>query len=382
MLNIRGLGIALLILNVVPSIHAAAQSDGLPVGDAWTLGMNWNSENIGQGLPILSLDQAQWTRYRISHPDTVRALVNERSELEFVHRTGWRISAISRHQAQIKANQDVTDLIDAVEVLKNDGPIRPYTVTVQGSGWKGNGLQLGTPWIILAEEKAWRWQADLQWLLLSSFSTTNYAGTVNHLGHANYSFLVAANDSNLGVNSPFLPPSSDFGWGASFSLRLEGDITPAWRLGINLEDVASTLQWAQLATDTRIIDSAIVTRAADGSLNYAPYIKGRRFLSSMQGEMSPSWSVQISRVIDSNEAICGVATLRYKNQAEIEQLWLGWKNPRIASGAFSWGLELEPFSKAIALQLNGSGWGIQLGTDGRWTDTQYARIVLGWSKRF
>lgn len=167
--------------------------------------------------------------------------------------------------------------------MKADPEIaRNYKLTASSQTWQGQGIRMGTPWLKLDEAKRWHWQADAQLLRLQRFRLIDLSGNVTYQGGNVYDFNLQSQRSNPGITGPFLPPSGSSGLGSSLSVALQGEPATGWRIQLRADDLLSRLQWSELATDTAVLNSQVTSRAPDGSLDYAPLVKGKKGASPHQ----------------------------------------------------------------------------------------------------
>lgn len=379
---IRALLVWTLVGGVAMAGRAGAQSSVPETGRRWTVDASVNLEAIGQGLPVLMLAGDTWPQYRTDRPSTARAALWARAELQATHPSGWRFATVARQEASLVASADAVDLAAAYATSSNPGVPRTYRVDAQAHQWRANGLKLGTPWLTLDSTESVKWQADLQYLQLTKLATTSANGTVQYQGNGVYDLDLHAVQANLGVSGPYLAASNTSGWGASLSGQLAAELAPQLHLTVAVDDLLSTLQWSGLATDSSAIQSAAVTRAADGTLDYGPLIQGRKYLSDIRKEIGPTATAKLAWRPSASFTPPGAATARYVRKYDIEQLWLGWDAERPGELGLTWSAELEPQVGALALRLHGAHWSVQWAGDGRGAASQYARTALGWTGSF
>lgn len=371
-----------LIYGIALAGTAAAQAGVVDAGRRWALDASFNLEAVGQGLPVLLLGGDSWPQYSTDPPPTARAALWARAELQATHPSGWRFGTITRQEATLAASADTVDLVAAYVTASNPGAPRAFRVAAQAHQWRGSGLKLGTPWLALNSTGSLKWQADFQYLQLSNLETTSANGAVKYQGNGVYDLDLHAEQAKQGITGPYLAASNTSGWGASLSAQLAAELAPQLHFAVAVEDLLSTLQWSALATDSSAIQSATVTRAADGTLDYGPLVKGRQYLSDVRKEIGPGVSANLSWRPLASDAQAGAATLRYVRKYDIEQLWLGWAAERPGALGVAWSAAFEPQLGALALRLRGTHWSVDWAGDGHGAASQYSRTAVAWAGSF
>lgn len=361
---------------------ATAQPKELDASHTWKVDASFSQDAVGQGLPVLLLGGDSWPQYRIGRPSTARAALWARAELVATHSSGWRFGTIARQEAALSASADTVDLAVAYVTASNPGVTRSFQLATQARQWRASGLKLGTPWLALNSTESLKWQADIQYLQLRNLETTSAAGVVKYQGNGVYDLDLHAEQANQGVTGPFLAASNTSGWGASLSGQLAAELAPQLWFTLAVDDLLSTLQWSGLATDTSVIQSATVTRAADGSLDYGPLRKGRQYLSDIRTEIGAGVTAKLSWRPSPSGTQTGAATMRYARKYDLEQLWLGWDAERPEVLGLAWSAELEPQLGALALRLRGTHWSLAWAGDGRGAASQYTRTMVAWTGSF
>lgn len=357
---------------------AIAQASPAGAGAGWTASATWAEESAGQGLPVLALDRSDWADHLLGHPTIARAFRSMKAELNVTHPNGWRMAALARAETWLQANSEAVTLAALEAKGVNPSVASDFSPYASAQSWQGEGILVGTPWWNLDVAGAWRWQADATLLQLRHLSTAELAGKLQYRGNGLYDFDMHSQRSNTNITSPFLPASGDSGLGASLSLGLMGLPAPGWRLQLRADDLVSQLQWSDLATDTNALNSQVTSRAADGSLDYAPLIKGQKALVRVARRMSVNWQTQVAWSAFENRGQSGAVTLRAARKADISQLWLGWESGGGASTAPRWHVEVEPAWQAAKLELAWRGWQVLIATDGKGLATQYKQLKFGW----
>jgi hypothetical protein len=348
----------------------------------WQLDVSAADEAAAQGLPVLALDRPDWPDYRSGAPATARAWRSIRAELGATHPSGWRLAALSRAEAQLEASADAVTL--AALNARHANPATPgaYAPVALSQSWRGTGVAVRTPWLQLQPTQAWFWQADLALLLLQDLRTGQLAGQVGYLGGGVYDFGVKADRSDPTISGPYLPASGPSGLGASLSLAVEGQPAPGWRVQFRADDLASWMSWADLANDKSTLDSKVVSRAPDGSLDYAPQMVGQLSRTQAQARIGVHWQAALAWTVMDDVSGAAALTLRASSKAGIQQTWLGWDSGAPSAAGWHWRLEWEPTWQTAKLALARGGWQAALASDGRGMQSQYQLLTLGWRTDF
>ncbi|MDD5030671.1 MAG: hypothetical protein PHH58_14430, partial [Rhodoferax sp.] len=346
------------------------------------LGATVAQESVGLNLPVLALSQPDWPSYLAPTPSPGRAYQSQQFEINARHASGWRLAAFVRSQTWLQANADAVTLAAAEAGNTNPPQQRRYQLDAQSQGWVGRGLLLGTPWWPVAASGNWQWQADFALLQLTQLRLAELGGSLTYKGSSAYDFDLWSQRSNSGITGRFLPPSGNAGSGASASLALQGQPLPGWQVTLRADDVASTLQWNDLATDANTLASANTTRRPDGYLDYAAYLKGSKSLQQIAAHIAPRWQLSLQHALGADATTGAALSWHLSRQAGINQTWLGWQSGPATSYAPHWSLALEPNWPALKLQATWHGWQLVLASDGMGPDTQYRRFELGWQTGF
>ena len=374
------------VMGVMLSLPSLAQDlpDSAPgrTQAPWTLGATASEESIGHGLPVLALDRADWPNYRSGRVDNPRASRSLQAELSATHLTGWRFATLVRAEAWLHASPDAVT-VAALDAMKSEPEIaRSYDLKARSQSWQGQGVRIGTPWLKLDSAALWHWRADTQLLRLQQFRTIDLSGNVAYLGGDVYDFKLQNQRANPRITAPFLPASEQSGLGTSLSVAVQGEPAPGWEIQLRANDLLSRLEWRELATDTATLDSQVTSRAPDGSLDYAPLIKGQKALMRLTRRIGVHWQAKASWSVFESSGQPGAVTLRANRKAGLNQYWLGWDSGTAARHRLHWRLEVEPARRAAHLGLGWKGWHAALVSDGKGTGSELRALSLGWQTDF
>jgi len=349
---------------------------------SWQLDAIYAEESAGQGLPVLALDRSDWPSYRSSPPIDSRAWRSIRAELGATHGSGWRVGAVARSEIWLDANADAVSLA-ALDATRSDPDVaRNYTPNARSQGWQGVGMMVGTPWFKLDDSGLWRLQGNAGLLQLRQLKTVQVDGSVVYQGGSTYEFDLRSQRANTDISGPFLGASGASGLGATLSLALLGQPAPGWNIQLRADDLASQLFWSDLATDTNALNSQVISRSPDGTLEYAPLLKGQKALVQTKRQIGVNWQGRVAWSAFEQQGQLGAATLRASRKAGINQLWLGWDSGDAGRTKPHWRLEFEPAMSAVKAELIWGGWQISVASDGKGLDTQYRQLSLGWQSDF
>jgi hypothetical protein len=364
------------------ALNATAQPVWLTGDLGWHISAVVAEESIGQGLPVLALDQADWPRYLPNPVTQGRAFRSLKAELGASHKSGWRVAAVTRTQAWLDASPDAVRMAALEAQGANPTGASHFQVNAKSESWQGSGVTLGTPWWPLDLAGVWQWQADLTWLKLQQLRLADASGTVTYRGAGGYDFDLRSQRSNLDVTGRFLAPSGDIGAGASLSLAVQGQPLPGWRLALRADDVLSKLHWDDLATDSNALQSQNTSRAPDGTLNYAALLNGKKELLPIATQIGPQWHAELGWAIQKDQVLGRELTLKLSRQAGINQHWMGWKSGCGQCAAPQWHVEFEPSWKAARMEVRWMHWTALLATDGKGMAAQLRQFKMGWQLAF
>ena len=372
----RFLRISLICVIFCSRVYAQSTPPGALA--TWTLSATVADESVGQGLPVLALDRPDWADHLSTHTTNARAFRAIKVELSATHPTGWRIATLTRAEAWLHANADAVTLAALDAKGTNPDAVRSFSLNARSQSWQGDGFMLGSPWWPLDSAGLWQWKTDVAWLQLKQFRAAELAGDVYYRGGGKYDFDLHSQSSNTGITSPFLPVSGISGTGESLSLALQGQLAPRWRVQLRADDVVSRLQWLNMATDTNALNSQVTSRAPDGSLDYAPLLKGKKTLRQLESQIGAYWQAQMAWTVNDSGVQPSALILRTTSKADINQLWLGWDSGEGVRTTPHWRIEFEPSWQAVKLDLSWRGVQVVLTTDAKGLNTQCQQVKISW----
>ena len=210
------------------------------------------------------------------------------------HPGGWRFGALARAEAWLQASPDAVTVAALDAINSRPETARSYDLNASSQSWQGQGLRVGTPWLKLDAADRWRWQADAQLLRLQKFRTVDLSGKLSYQSSDVYDFNVHSQRSNPNITGPYLSASGRSGLGSSLSVAVQGEPAAGWQVQLRADDLLSRLDWPELATDNAVLNSQVTSRAPDGSLDYAPLIKGQKTLRHITRRIGVHWQAKVS----------------------------------------------------------------------------------------
>lgn len=348
----------------------------------WTLSATASEESIGQGLPVLALDRDDWPRYRSGQASQPRAWRSLQAELSATHPGGWRFGALARAEAWLQASPDAVTVAALDAMNSRPETARSYDLNASSQSWQGQGLRVGTPWLKLDAADRWRWQADAQLLRLQQLRTVDLSGKLSYQSSDVYDFNVHSQRSSPNITGPYLSASGRSGLGSSLSVAVQGEPAAGWQVQLRADDLLSRLDWPELATDNAVLNSQVTSRAPDGSLDYAPLIKGQKTLMHITRRICVHWQAKVSWSAFESQSQPGAITLQLDRRAGLNQAWLGWESGDAGRNRPRWSLAIEPVRRVASLGLGWHGWQALLATDGKGTNSEFRYLRLGWQGEF
>ena len=373
-------GASLLALSTAMAQVPAPHQTG-PAPDFWVIHASTEMVGMGQGLPVFALQRDDWPRYRTGSGAVARAFQSSRFTLSATHTSGWKIGTLLRTEASLEASRDTVDLATFNANGADPPTPRDFGIHAIGQGWQAAGIVVGTPWLALDAQKRWQGQVQLQLMTLRQLRTDAVSGFANYQGGGSYDFALQSQRSRDDLAAPFLQPSDSAGRAASVSFALKARPTDNWKLQLRAEDLLSLLDWPSLGTESATLNTRVLGRASDGTLNYAPLIVGRNTLERGQGRIGARWVADLvwsPRIWRES----GGASFRAERKLGLAQYWLGWDQAAQQAGGLTWRLEIEPTIRAASFTASWRNWEGALATDGQRAGSELSQLRLAWRSRF
>lgn len=348
----------------------------------WTIGVTFVDELVGQGVPVLAIDRPDWPNYLSKQPGTAKAWRSLKAELTATNPAGWRVAALARSEAWLRASPDAVT-IAALDATNSDPAIAGnFKILASSQNWQGEGVKLGTPWSELSESGQWQWQIDAEFMRLRQLRTNALSGDFQYQGSGVYDFDLNSQRASKSITSPFLAASGSSGLGVTMSVAFQGKPAPGWHIRLRADDVMSRLQWSNLTTETSTLNSQVTSRAPDGSLDYAPLRQGQNALTDVNRRIGAQWQAHIAWAPFESTGPSGSATYRVSRKAGINQNWVGWDSGSGIPAALRWKFEVEPIRSAIQIGITWGEWQAVAASDGKGLATEYRKFHIGWTNSF
>jgi hypothetical protein len=311
---------------------------------------------LSDGLPVRNLDGDWRLGYDVTETNP-RAM--RHAEIEIGWHSAWGDwSLMERKEAFLQMSADTASLL-ALYQQKASPNYLTLNRSAQASflAWHGRG----GAW----RSNAWQWNnTELHWRLqgfrlleLRQYETT---GTWGADASGAYNYAVQANDVSsrqgvpLGVTALGTPSSS--GWGSSLSFDITHHLNDTHRLRLVAEDVYSQLRWSQLVAQQESLNTSIKSRNSAGYIDYAPAVVGHYTSTNLLAKIPPTWSSEWRwKAYPWLEA-----STSWINHFGMQQRWVG---TNYLTGAFNWGLAVEPVRHAKQLSLTHTHWQFGLAWD-------------------
>lgn len=361
----------------VISVHQASAGSAV----SWLVGLSVEDVSVANGLPVVSIGRDDWHRHLKDLGTQPKAFRRTQGKLIAEHPSGWRWGVVARSQAELKATPDSVRLAAYLDGKNDPVSAADFEVAASHMGWQGLGFEVGTPWMALPVQGTWEWSADIQWLQLKKLRVNEIAGQVSHIANGSYVFALNASRANEQINNPFIGSSSSSGYAGSLSLSLRGQLTDSLSVNLRAQDIGSRLQWNRLATEDSRINSQVVTKLPDGTLDYGPVIQGIQARRDTHRNMGVSWSADARWNVPLNQFSDSAVAFQLKRFAGLNEVWIGW-GAAIPSAHFKWQVSVEPIRHAVKSRLDWAGFYLTIGTDGRGKSSEYRQVAMGWRGDF
>lgn len=357
----------------------ASQVEAPSPASGWQINMWADKSSVANGLPVLVLDQADWYRGLSGTQQPSRAAQRLQAGLDAMHPSGWHMGVIGRSQVTLTASDDTVELARLNATGQDPVTNRSLAIQAQALGWTGQGLTVGTPWLPLAPAWGLRTRLDVQWLQLGKMRQGALSGQVAYAGAGIYDARLESDRSDVRITGPFLGASDARGWGGSLSLAVEAEPVQGWLVGLQADDLWSKLVWGRMARETAVLNTQVTTRAADGTLDFAPLISGQQVLSPVNEVMGTRWTVTLSHMVKHGQPDWGRWNVKWTRWAGMDETWVGWRS-LAAPNEWQWQMALEPQRRVVAMGGQWRGLSVGLSTDGKSAArTRYLQWSVGWS---
>lgn len=366
------------------AVVGAAHADGETVRTAdlklsWSVGAWAESSALADGLPVQALDKSNWFQglRGIEHPS--RAAQRVEGGVRATHPSGWQFGWVGRSQVTLLASGDAVELAALNASGQDPANGRVLSIQAQTLGWTGQGLSVATPWWPVASKWGVKARVQGQWMQLSKLRHNSLAGQVAYQGGGAYDARLQTDRVGAQMTGPFLAASDAHGWGAGLSLGLSAEPAEGWKVALRADDLWSRLAWGRLARETSVLNTQVTTRAADGTLDFAPLVKGQHIQSTVSAAMGARWSLSAARAVNADAPQWGRWSARWTRWAGMDERWLTWFSRATPQGV-QWQLAAEPWRRAWSGGAQWRGLVLSVASDGSpGASTAYRAWSLSWN---
>lgn len=241
--------------------------------DGWTVYSTVDVLQASDAVPIGQIDGA-WTDYS---PRAGRntALMRARAAAG-VERNGWRLGVELRQDAYLITDRASLDAY--VMFQRRQKPTAPASFPLQARyfNWRAQGLRLGYTFDgPRFGERASAIDVSAAVYGRQRLRERSVSGTLTYGQDGTYGATASHVDADSRMIYPFMgdaPTAS----GASLSLGAMLPLSDAWTLRLRADDLASRLRWKNLPRNTETLNTASTSYDANGYINYAPMLSGRK----------------------------------------------------------------------------------------------------------
>jgi len=378
--------VALVLASCACQVQAQTAPAAYAAPTGWVLDTHLSDHALSDRLPVLKLD-GDWTRSYTPSPQTAHAWRALRAELGATHASGWRVAAIARAEAQLRASGDTVDALALDQQNADPSAPRRFSIRADYLQWRGTGIRVDAPPLPLerllgGRLKGWQLRANAQLLRLDLLRTGQASGEINFVGNGVYDFALQADRADANIDAPFLAESKGAGLGGSASLELSGPLAAGWLGRITLQDALSSLRWSGLRSEAQTLNSQVSTRAPDGTLEFAPLIVGQQSLRNVRERISPLLDLGLAWQ-KAPGADGGDWTASASRKAGLNQVWLGWQSEhwqdaRHPLQPLAWQVQAEPARGALRLALQYRQLQIMLATDDLSANARLRQLGFVW----
>jgi hypothetical protein len=246
---------------------AAAPADG------WSVYTDLSIWQASDPVPIRQIDD-DWTAYS---PRAGRNAALMRNRVSAgVGKGRWRLGAELRQDAWLGADRESLDAYTLYQQKRKPAPPASFALRAQYFSWKAQGLRAGYTF------DGPRFGTRTGTVEISGavygkqrLREQSVDGVLTYARDGSYGFDATHVDVNDRMIYPFMgdAPSAS---GASLSVGATLPLLDAWTLRLQADDVASRLRWKNLPVNTETLKSNVTSYDADGYLNFAPMLSGRK----------------------------------------------------------------------------------------------------------
>jgi hypothetical protein len=241
--------------------------------DGWSVYTDVSVWQASDAVPISQIDGA-WTDYS---PRAGRNTALMRASAAIgVARNRWRLGVEYRQDAYLITDRASTDAY--VKYQRKDKPDAPASFPLQARyfSWRAQGVRLG---YVFDGPRFGNRDSTIE-LSAAGYGKQRLRersvnGVLAYAPDGSYGATASHVDADSRMTYPFMgdEPSAS---GASLSLAATLPLLDAWTLRVQADDLASRLRWKNLPINTETLNTASSSYDANGYINYAPMLRGRK----------------------------------------------------------------------------------------------------------
>lgn len=252
---------------------ACAQTPVTPITDGWTLYSDIVAWQASDAVPISQIDET-WTVYS---PRAGRNTSLMRNRVAAgVGKDRWRLGLELRQDVILATDRASLDAYYLYQQKRKPPPPASFGLQARYFSWQAQGLRLG--YIFDGPRIGGRTGSiALSGVVYGKqrLRERSVQGMLTYPHAETYGVAATHTDANNRMTYPFMgeAPSAS---GAGLSLTATLPLLDAWTLRVQADDLASRLRWKNLPVNTESLASDVTSYDANGYVNYAPMLSGRK----------------------------------------------------------------------------------------------------------
>ena len=264
---------SILLTGALACAAACAHATEAAAADGWTVYSDMSLWQASDAVPISQLDET-WTAYS---PRAGRNTALMRNRVAAgVGKDRWRLGLELRQDAILATDRASLDAYYLYQQKRKPTPPASFALQARYFSWQAQGLRLGYTF------DGPRIGGRTGSIALSGavygkqrLRERSVQGTLTYPQADTFGFAATHTDANSGMTYPFMgdAPSAS---GAGLSLAATLPLLDAWTLRVQADDLASRLRWKNLPLNTESLASNVTSYDANGYVNYAPLLSGRK----------------------------------------------------------------------------------------------------------
>lgn len=346
----------------------------------WKLSVSMKDDAHSNDLPVLLLGAPGWPGKSMVSGAQAYAWRSLAFETNAQHESGWSLGYLIRAEAELSATPDAVKIAGLFDQKIDPSTASLYNLAAKQKHWQGRGLTVQTPSIFLNDNTYLGLR--FQWLQLTRLNTGDIQGTAQYLGNGEYSFGLSSIKTGHRIESPFMSTPDANGWGGSLGFTLNASPHPQLQTTLEAHDLISILKW-RTGYEQASLNSNIQSRDAEGYLDYAAAVNGRREKREWTDRMSVQWRANMSWKMKEVDAtwLKGYLIVEAQRKAWLNQYWLGWSNSALReppSDKLSWRIAAAPADRALMAEIQHHGWHLTWRGDSLHETARLRSLYAGW----